>query len=400
MATYQYIAKTAQGESVKGTMQGESESSVLRTLAERSLFPVQVAELDQASAAGSLVARRVRQREIGQAFGQMADLLRAGVPILRTLETLAKAASNPALRETLQSVCDEVSNGRTLADSLGDHPRQFTKLHTSMIHAGEEAGFLEDVLENLAAFIERQDELRSKVRSMLMYPVVLLVLGLGLLVGIMVLVVPKFKGFFESMTLPGPTRILFAVSDLLTQRIGLLVAILVLLVMGAVALFRSEFGRSMWQRLRLSMPVLGAVNRSVAITRFCRILGTMLHNGVPILQALEISKDATGSEILAGQIAEAAENVRAGEPLAEPFRHTRFFPPDVLEMIAIAEESNQMDRVLLQVADTIETRTNRKVDAAVRLIEPLILVVLAVTIGFVAVGLLYPIFLMSQTLTA
>jgi general secretion pathway protein F len=394
MANFHYIARTSVGEQVRGVMQADSESAVLRTLSERQLYPVQVAPADERQAGAG--HRRVKMAEVGMLFRQMSELLRAGVPMLRTLDTLVRSASKPGVLAVVRDLREQVSQGRSLADAMRDQPRIFTSLHGSMVHAGEEAGFLEDVLENLAGFIERQDELRSKVRGLLIYPCVLLGIGSVLMILILSLLVPKFKGFFPDMALPIPTRIIFAASDLLTQHAGLLVAMLFLLGVGLVAFARSEVGGTLRERLRLSLPLLGKLNRSVSVARFCRILGTMLHNGVPILRALDISKDATGSAILAGQIEHAAENVRAGEPLAEPFRDSGIFSPDVIEMIAVAEESNQMDTVLVRIADTVERRTNRQVDTVMRLIEPLILVVLAGTIGFVAVGLMYPMFLVSQ----
>ena len=397
MANYKYIAKTSTGEEVIGVMQGESEAAVLRTLSDQDLFPVQVSSEEVVRE--RFRSSRIRAREVGVMFQQMADLLRAGVPILRALETMVRASANRTLAEVIRGLGEQVAKGRTLADSLGDFPKVFSPLHAAMVHAGEEAGFLEDVLENLADFIERADELRSKVRGMLIYPCVLTGIGGGLMLAILIFLVPRFKMFFQNMSLPLPTQIIFGVSNLLVNHFALFLAIVVLAGIGLWALGKSEFGGVLWQRMRVSLPLVGKVNRSVSVARFCRILGTMLRNGVPILRALDISKGATGSAIIAADIEVAAENVRAGQPLVEPLKASGSFSPDVIEMIAVAEESNQMDKVLVKIADTVERRTNRQVDTAVRLIEPLILVVLAATIGFIAVGLLYPIFMMSQALT-
>jgi general secretion pathway protein F len=210
--------------------------------------------------------------------------------------------------------------------------------------------------------------------------------------------VPRFKTMFTGRALPLPTRIMFGLSDMLLENWPLLLGGLVLAVLAVASAVRSRLGRRVWEHWRLRIPVLGRVVRTISITRFCRILGTMLANGVPILQALAISKDATGSIILADRIEEAAESVRAGETLAEPLRAGGLIPPQILEMIAVAEESNQLDRVLVEIADTVERRTDRQVDQAVHLIEPIILVFMAITIGTLAVGLLYPILTMAQSL--
>ncbi|HOF19216.1 MAG TPA: type II secretion system F family protein, partial [Phycisphaerae bacterium] len=197
------------------------------------------------------------------------------------------------------------------------------------------------------------------------------------------------------ITLPAPTAMLFALSAALTEHLTLMLGTLAAAIIAVTMFFRSPTGRRAWGRWQLRVPLMGKVIRLLGITRFCRILGTMLHNGVPILQALAISKDAAGVGPLTDAIEQAAENVKAGDTLAEPLSRSGLFPAEIVEMIAVGEESNQLEKVLVQVADTIERRTNRQVDTAVRLIEPLILVLMAVTIGFVAVGLLYPIFTMA-----
>lgn len=393
MGNYQYIARSADGQEVTGVMEAENEAAVVRSLDERKLFPVRV--FPQAPAR-EMIRHKVQMRDVGVVYGQLSDLLRSGVPMLRSLEILVRTATRKRLMQVLTKVKDDVSAGKTLADAMAQHPAVFTTLHCAMVRAGERAGFLEEVLANLASFIERQDELRGKVRGAMVYPIILCVLGVLLLTGILVFLVPRFKPLFSTMSLPAPTVLLFALSDLLVDHLAVFVAILVLLVVGTKLFLQSHFGRAMWDRWRLKVPVVGFAMRMVSITRFCRILGTMLANGVPILQALDIAKDAAGSEVLTNCIATAAENVRRGDPLAQPLRQSGLFPSEIVEMIAVAEESNQLEKVLVQIADTVERRTNRQVDQAVRLIEPIILVVLGLIIGFIATGLFYPIFNMGQ----
>ncbi len=396
MGTYQYIAKTTAGEEIAGLMQADSETAVLRTLDERRLFPVRVTEALAARAKGW--GGKIRLRHLSVTYSQLGDLLRAGVPMLRALETLARAASNRQLAGQILKVRDDVSAGRTLADAMAAHPQTFIALHVAMVRAGERAGFLEEVLGNLGEFLERQDELRSKVRGAMIYPLVLSAIGVVAMTAILMILVPKFKPFFQNMPLPLPTLVLFAGSDLLVHHKWLVLGLVVLAAIGLRGLLRSEAGRRRWERWRLGIPIVGRVICTVSITRFCRILGVMLANGVPILQALTISKDATGSAVLAESIEEATESVRAGKPLAEPLKASGLFPLEVVEMIAVAEESNQLERILVEVAESVERRLNRQVEGAVRLIEPLILVVIAAMIGFAAVGLMWPIFMMSQTL--
>lgn len=396
MATYQYIAKTGGGEEVAGLIQAESEAAVVRALDERRLFPVRVTPQEQV--AKGRTSGRVRTRDVGLLYGQLSDLLGADVPVMRALEILARSTVNKRLTGYIARVREDVAAGKSLADAMADYPDVFRPLHVAMVRAGERAGFLEEVLANLAGFLERQDELRNKVLGAMAYPLLVATVGVIVGAGLLVFLVPQFKMLFEGVAVPLPTRLLFAASDVAGTLWPLVVVGLGGSVMGTWGFFRSERGRRLWDGWRLRIPVLGRVTRLVAITRFCRVLGTMLANGVPLLESLAISKDATGSIILADSIEEASENVRAGETLAEPLSKSGFFPVEILEMIAVAEESNRMEKTLLQIADTVERRTNRQVDLGVRLIEPLILVALASGIAVFAIALVYPIFSMAGSI--
>ena len=397
MPTFDYIAKDPSGAERSGVMQADSEAAVVHTLGQRALFPVTISPRTAAAGRGGM-GKRVKLRELSVAYGQLADLLRAGVPMLRALEILSRATVNARLVQLIDQVREDVASGQTLADALGAHRKVFSDLHVAMVRAGEHAGFLEDVLTNLGGFLERQDELRSKVRGALVYPVLLAVLGAVAVTVILLFLVPQFQQFLADVPLPLPSKMLFGLSNSLRTHGLLIVGAAVLIALPIGGYVRSEAGRRVWAAWQLRIPLAGKAVRMVAITRFCRVLGTMLANGVPIIQALGISKDATGNALLAEAIEQAAENVRAGEPLAEPLQRSGLFPIEIVEMIAVGEESNQMENVLLHVADAVERRTNRQVDTAVRLIEPLMLMFMAGAIGFIAIGLLYPIFTMARTM--
>jgi len=397
MPTFQYTAKDVTGRELTGAMHADSEAAVVRTLDQRELFPVRIAlQADARPRRGR--GGRIKGRHLAACYGQLSDLLAAGVPMLRALDILSQTAVNAALGRAMADVRDGVSGGDALADAMAKRPQVFSSLHVAMVRAGEHAGFLEEVLTNLSAFLERQDDLRSKVHGAMIYPVLLASFAAIVVTIILLFLVPMFQEFLGDVPLPLPSQVLFAVSGTLRQHYVPLAAALLLLALLASSFLRSEGGRKLWTGAKLRLPLAGRAIRMVAITRFCRVLGTMLANGVQILQALTIAKDATGNELMSRAVEEAGENVRAGEPLAEPLRRSGFFPPEIIEMIAVAEESNQLDRVLVQLADTVERRTNRQVDAAVRLIEPLMLMIMASVIGFIAVGLLYPIFTMARTM--
>jgi len=395
MPTFTYTARDAAGEERTGVIQADSEASVVRTLDQRALFPVSIAR-DVASRGRR--GGRVRLRHLSAAYGQLSDLLAAGVPALQALDILSRTTVSPALGRVFAAVREDVSAGQTLADAMARRPETFRELHAAMVRAGEHAGFLEDALANLSAFLDRQDDLRSKVRGAMIYPVVLATFAVVVVTLVLVLLVPKFQEFLADVPLPLPSRILFATSDLLRGQALPIAGLLLAAALAAWGVLRGQTGRRLWARWQLRIPLAGRAIRMVAVTRFCRVLGTMLANGVSILQALEIARAAAGNPLLAEAIHQATESVRAGETLAEPLRRSGLFPEEVVEMIAVGEESNQLDRVLVQTADAVERRTNRQVDAAVRLIEPLLLMIMAAVIGFIAVGLLYPIFSLARTM--
>jgi general secretion pathway protein F/type IV pilus assembly protein PilC len=291
-----------------------------------------------------------------------------------------------------------VAEGKSLQESVRQYPEVFPPLHAAMIQAGERAAFLEQVLRSLSEFLERLDDLRSKVMGALIYPALLTALGVTVMMGALIFFVPKFQPLLANVKKPLPTELLFAAS--VTVRSYWYLVLVGLGVVGAAVWMnlRSERASRWLEKMRLKVPVVGNALRLLAITRFCRILGTMLANGVPLLQALRISREATGSNLLAERIAEATEAVRDGKRLSEPLGVGGFFPDQILAMIAVAEESNKLDQVLVQISDTVERRTNRQVDQAVRLIEPVILCLVAAGIGFLALGLLLPIFTMASSL--
>lgn len=398
MPTFAYKARNSDGQQVTGTLLADSTLAATRMLDERSLLPIEVQE--QRSTGRSLLtgrARRVSLSKVGQMYEQLSDLLRAGVPILRALEVLSQQSASPAMAQILREVKDDVSGGDALADAMKKHPHAFPELHAAMVRAGEKGGFLEDVLARLSEFVARQDALKNKFIGSLIYPSVLLVGAIGAVSFIMAYVVPKIRSVLENQELPLLTKVVFGISDVLRLHGLWLLAGVAIVVIVLVLYFRSASGQALWSRLQLRLVGLGKIYTMVAICRFCRVLGTMLANGIPILQSLKISKDSTGNAVLADAIDEAAESVRQGESLAAPLAASKVFPPAIVDMIAVAEESNSLDKVLVEIANTQEERTARQIDFTMRMLEPLLLMFMGVMIACIAIALLVPILRMATT---
>ncbi|MEY4324418.1 MAG: Type secretion system protein [Verrucomicrobiota bacterium] len=394
MPKFRYTALNADGRQVSGQLEAEGEAAAVRILGERQLFPVNIASAD----ASQSKRRRVSSRDIGMMYGQLADLIGSGVPMLRALDSLIRSTVNSQLKAILKEVRTAVADGQTLTDALRKFPEVFPPLHTSMVQAGERASFLEDVLRSLSEFLERLDELRAKVMGAMIYPALLSALGATVMAGALIFFVPKFEPLLAGAQKPLPTVLLFGASTILRSYWYIVALVLAGLIGALVSALSKESSRRTLEIWQHRVPVVGTALKMLAITRFCRILGTMLANGVPMLGALKIAKDATGSRLLGEKIAIAAESIRDGKSLSGPLSQGGLFPDQIMAMITVAEESNKLDKVLLQIANTVERRTNQQVDQSVRLIEPVILCLVAAGIGFLALGLLLPIFTLAGSL--
>lgn len=397
MPTFAYRARNRAGQLVNGTIVAETTVAATRLLDERALMPTDLAEV--AAQQRSLFTgrtRRIAVAKIGVTYEQLGDLLRAGVPILRSLNVLSNQASSPALSRVLREVHDEVAGGDAFADAMEKHPNAFPALHASMIRAGEKGGFLEDVLHRLAEFVSRQDTLIKKLIGSLIYPCILMLGGIGAVLVILTYVVPKLRPLLEGRTdLPFITKVVFALNDLLSLYWMHTLALVVALISGTVIFFRSEPGRLLLARMQLRAPMIGPIYTMVALCRFCRIFGTLLANGIPIIQALQTAKDSAGNVLLTEAIGEAADAVSHGESLAGPLSRRKLFPPAILDMIAVSEESNTLEKVLVEIANTQEERTARQIDLFVRMLEPLLLLLMGFMVMMIAVALLLPILKIS-----
>lgn len=398
MPTFAYKARSGTGELVQGKIVADNSTAAARMLGERQLLPVDIQQhrTDEKSFLTGR-SRRVKLSAVGMMYEQLADLLRAGVPMLRSLTVLGKQAASPALVHVLREVYEDVQGGDALADAMEKHPYAFPPLHASMVRAGEKGGFLEDVLTRLSEFVTRQDALRNKFIGAMIYPTMLLLGGIGAVAVIMLVIVPKIRTLLEEQNLPWPTRVVFGLNDLLTNHYLEVLGIIMVVVISIAAFFQSKLGKQAMSHVQLRAPLFGKIYTMVSLCRFCRIFGTLLANGIQILPSLKIAKDSAGNPLLAKAIEDAAENVRSGEPLAEPLAQSKLFPPVILDMIAVAEESNTLEKVLIEVADTQDERTARQIDLMMRLLEPMMLLLIAAMVLFIAVSLLLPILQISTS---
>ncbi len=395
MPEFQYIAKELSGREVTGVLTAGSEQEAINSLSVKALFPTRIAlaeaEVRQKAAAG----KRVAARHVAGIYSQLGDLLASGVPLLRSLEILEQQSSKPAVTGVLQDVRQQVAEGTRLADAMRRHPKVFNELSISIVRAGEEGGFLEEALKRVSIFTEHAEDLKNRVVGAMAYPLFLTGACILIVAGILTFLVPKFAPIFERLRergeLPMATVLLLSGSDFLQQYGIWLLAGLVAVTVWAWKFMKTDEGRLLIDGWRLKIKGLGPIVRNLAIARFCRILGTLLRNGVPILQSLRIAKDATGNRVLSAAIGTAAENISAGKSLARPLGGSGHFPREVVERIAVGEEANNLEQVLLNIADNMELRTYRDLDLFVKLLEPVMLLVMGVVILFIMIALLLPV---------
>ncbi|MEO9930776.1 type II secretion system F family protein [Rhodopirellula bahusiensis] len=404
MPTFQYTARDMTGKSVQGSLEAASQREATSLLTGRDLFPTKIAE--QASGAGLSIFGKKRKKVKGQVmatfYGQLASLLRSGVPMIRSLTILGEQSSTPVLGEVLAEIRGRVEDGEPIGDTMGRYPGVFSDMAVNMVRAGTEGGFLEDALDRVGVFTELQEDLKGRTVSAMAYPVFLFTIGSVVISALLVFFVPKFDMLFDRLRqkgeMPAMTEALLGFSNFL-QGYGW---ILIVMAIGMIIFFRQQLqtdkGQDLFDKIKLKVPVLGDILMNLSVARFCRVLGTLLANGVPILKSLDISRTATGNRLLSQSIADASENIRSGESLAKPLRRSGYFPISVVEMISVGEESNSLDRVLPEIADSLEKRTFRRLDLFVRLLEPIMLLVMAILVLAVVMALLVPVLKSSTSL--
>lgn len=400
MPEYAYIARDAAGQRVTGSVAAGSEREVLSILSGKSLFPITVAVEKAQSSTHS--RKRVSGQLMATTYSQLASLIRSGVPLLRSIHVLRQQTSSVRLREVLDDIYRRVEDGATLGEAMSRYPRVFSEMAINMVRAGGEGGFLEDALERVAQFTEQQEDLKSRTAGALAYPVFLAIVGTLVVGGLVIFFVPRFAVMFDTLRqrgeLPVFTDWLLTLSAVLRRYGIVVVAAGVVLFLMIRQQLETEKGKRWRDYFKLRVPMLGPVFTSLAVARFCRVLGTLLKNGVPILRSLQISREAAGNRILSEAVAKASENISSGQSLAKPLARCEHFPITVVEMISVAEESNTLDQVLVEIADGLERRTTRRLDLVVRLLEPMMLLILAIVVLCVVIALLMPVIKMSSTI--
>lgn len=407
MASFAYVALDRTGKRTTGTIPADSRAAAMDAVLGQGLSPVSLEEAagglapSGAKTSLSLFFRKgkVSQKHVENFTRELANLLSAGLSLSRALALLKREASNPAAKETWAKIHDSVVGGDSLADSMAKFPNAFSTVYIAMVRAGETGGFLHVVLQQISDFRQREQDLKGKVKAALIYPIALATVATGVLIFLLTFFIPRFSAIFEQFgeNLPMLTRVVVAISGFLIKY-GLF--ILIPIVIGVIFLRRwltTDAGRRVMERAILATPALGLVSARFALVRFSRMLGTLVGSGVPLVASLKVAKEAIGNQLLADTVGHAIEQVQRGTPLSKALAtNPKLFPPSVIEMIAVAEETGRVDKELMRMSVTYETELDRNLRMLVALAEPLLLLVMAALIGTVVVSMLLPIFTLQD----
>ena len=417
MANFQYVALDASGQEHSGSVEAGTREEAIQQLQGQGLYPTKVGEAGKKAKGGSKSGSKSSAKSKGKAVKgaaggklkpkvlmiftrQLATLIDSGLPLLRGLNVLAKQEPNPVLKGTLDSLADSVQGGSTFSESLSQHPRIFNKLYVNMVKAGELGGVLELVLNRLAEYQEKAQKLKNKIVSAMVYPVIVMCIAVFILTFLMIFIVPKFKVMFKDMDveLPLISTIVFNASGFLMHPsvpfVPNAVWLLILVVLGYIGFSswgNTKAGRLAIDKFKLGAPLFGDIQRKSAIARFARTLGTLVTSGVPILQALNITKETSGNVVVSDAIEKVYDSVKEGESIVSPMQASSgVFPSMVISMVDVGEETGQLPDMLLKIADVYDDEVDNAVTALTSILEPIMIVFLAVVVGGIVFALFLP----------
>lgn len=405
MSVYEYTALDEKGHERKGFVEAMGVAAARQKLREEGVYPTEInqaADKKDAALSGVLginLWQRVSTKDVSIFTRQLSTLLGAGIPLVPSLSVLIAQTKNPLLKQTLAQIREQVNEGKSLTQGMLSFPRIFPPFYVNMVRAGESSGTINLVLERLADFSENHQALISKIRSALAYPIIMLFIGSAVIFLMMTFVVPKITGIFTDMhqTLPLITIVLIAVSNFLKSFWWLIL----ILLAAAIAAFKymttaTDAGRRLWDTAKLKIPVWGQVNRKIAIARFCRTLATLLQSGVPLLSSMDIVRNVVNNVLIGEAISKAGKDVEEGKGLSGPLTQSGLFPPLVTEMVAVGEQTGTLEKMLNRVATAYETEAQSDIMVMTSLLEPLMILVMGLLVGFIVISILLPIFEMNQ----
>lgn len=402
MAEFAYEALDKGGKQVKGTIEASNEEIIIEKLRDMGYYPLRVTPLKKKAGNADISAlpifkflfHRIKTKHICTFTRQLATLIDAGLPIMRSLSILREQVESVIFKEKILEMTHDIESGASLSDSMSKHPKVFDRLYVNMVRAGEIGGVLEAVLNKISEFLEKNQALKSKVKSAMMYPIVVMGLAATIVTFILIFIIPKFEDMFKQLggELPLPTQILIKSSQILLHQSYIVIIAIVAIVYTFKQMNKKPNTKYIIDRYTLKLPVFGNLFKKIAIARFAGTLSTLINAGVPILQALDIVRDSSGNEVISRAMAEVYQSVKDGETIHEPLSKCYVFPPLVVHMVAVGEETGAIDQMLNKVSEAYEREVDDTVNALTSLLEPILVVFLGAIVGGIVVALYLPLF--------
>jgi type IV pilus assembly protein PilC len=398
MPIYKWEGKTAKGALKKGEMEAPSEAAIRIHLRQQNIIPIKISsKRKDINISLPFLKKKVQQRSVAMFTRQLATMIDAGLPLVQSLEVLSSQQENNLFKNIIREIREDVEGGSTFAGALKKHPTTFNDLYTNLVVAGEEGGILDTILGRLAAYIEKAEALKKKVKSALIYPATIVTVAVAVVIILMLFVIPVFETMFSSagQSLPLPTVIVLTISKMIKKYIVIFIPAVIVLIFLFKRYYKTDSGKAVVDRLLLSLPVFGPLFRKIAVARFSRTLGTLVSSGVPILDGLSIVSRTSGNRAIEIAIMNARASIREGETIAEPLSRSALFPPMVIQMIAVGESTGALDNMLSKIAEFYEDEVDVAVANLTSMLEPLLMVFLGVVIGGVVIAMYLPIFNMA-----
>ena len=406
MPVFTYKVRSPQGSTISGTIEANDLRQAVDRLRAHRFIILEINEQKESALQGlieklNIFKTKIKAKDIVLFSRQLSTMISAGVPIAQGLSIMAEQIENPAFKKIVEKVRDDIEAGSSIADAMAKHPHAFNSLYVNMIRAGELGGVLDIILERLSSYLESSEKLKGKVKSAMVYPAVVLTFAIGISIFLLTVVIPTFQNIFSSFgaELPLPTKIMIGVSNFLRSNILFVIGIPVVLFVGIKQFYKTEFGRAKIDTFLLKLPMFGILFKKVAIAKFTRTFGVLIKSGVPILQAMETVARTSGNWVIEDAVLKARESIREGERITEPLASCGVFPPMVIQMIRVGEETGNLDAMLTKIADFYDQEVDVAVASLASMIEPIVIVFMGLLVGSIVISMFLPMFQLSSIVT-
>ncbi|HOK63241.1 MAG TPA: type II secretion system F family protein [Soehngenia sp.] len=397
---YKYVALTKDGFKITGSMESTSETEVINMIKTNNYLPVSIERDIESEAKFELFSKKVKKKDLAVFCRQFYTMLDAGINIVNSLDILSAQTENKTLKKAIKDVAENVQKGITLSEAMKMYPKVFPTILINMVEAGEVSGNLDTILERMAVHFEKENKTENKVRSSMVYPIVLMIVSVAVVIFMLIFILPTFVGMFEGSDtpLPLPTRILIGLSDFLKSYWYIFIGIVALLVFGITSFINSENGRRLFDGIKLKLPIIKGTTVKIVTSRFTRTLSTLMSSGIPLLRSMEVVSRVVNNKVVEEKLISGIEDIRRGVPLSRMIRDVEIFPPMVDSMVKIGEESGALDDILLKTADFYDEEVDVALTRLTSMLEPLMIVFMALIIGFIVIAMYLPMFEVVNTI--